>query len=451
VSGDRRFTLAVLVALTLSGCSPKGGDRRIVLVTLDTFRADYLGCAGNPLVRTPHIDRLARGGTHWSEAVTPIPLTTPSHASILSGLSPRAHGVLRNRMRLPEHIATLPELLQKHGFQTAAFVSSVLVLHPELGLNQGFDTYQVVETELPASGEGADTAQRAQAWLRAERKDGDSFLWVHFFDAHLPYLPPSPLEKLYDTTAPSEGAARLQDSKTVQALGDSLDASPQDVAHLRALYASEVTFVDRCVGEVFQEALLAPGGETSFVLTSDHGEGLFEHRYFGHDKQLYDTSLRVPCILAGGQIPRGRVVREPARTFDLAPTILGLCGLPRAESMEGRDLLLDPPPSGEALLFIAETYPSSSKSSPLYALRTQSHKVVWEPRWKAWEFYNLVSDPGETKRLPAEDSRELQDLAGDLELDLRNRRVGRLETIDDERGGQTEHVKQALESLGYLN
>jgi arylsulfatase A-like enzyme len=421
-------------------------------VTLDTFRADHLGCAGNPLVRTPHLDRLARRGTQWCEAVTPIPLTTPSHASILTGLSPRAHGVLMNRMRLPERISTLPELLKEQGFQTAAIVSSELVLHPDLGLDQGFDSYQVVETELPASGEGADTAQLARTWLLTQReKSRGSFLWVHFFDAHLPYRPPSLFDKLYDTSASSEEFGRLRDSKTVQALGDSLPASPEDVAHLRALYASEVSFVDRCVGEVIEEALFAPEGETVFVLTSDHGEGLFEHRYFGHDKQLYDTSLRVPCVLAGGKVPRGAIVIEPARTFDLAPTILGLCELPRAQSMEGRDLFLDPPPAGEGLLFVAETYPSKSKSSPLYALRTQREKIIWEPRWKSWEFYDLASDPAETMNLPIEGFRERQDLAGDLELDLRNRRVGRLETIDDERGGQAEDVKQALQSLGYLN
>ena len=171
-------------------------------------------------------------------------------------------------------------------------------------------------------------------------------------------------------------------------------AAPRDVVGLAALYASEVTFLDHCVGELVREAGTA-AATTTFLVTADHGEGLYEHeRYFGHDILLYETSLRVPMIL-GRAGPPGRtgaddrrgptVIREPARTLDVAPTILGLCGTPALEGAEGRDLLNDPPPTGDDLQLVAETHPSREKAMPRYALRTEERKVVWEPRRKRWK------------------------------------------------------------------
>ena len=187
-------------------------------------------------------------------------------------------------------------------------------------------------------------------------------------------------------------------------------------------------------------------------MTADHGETLYEHeRYFGHDMQLYDTALRIPLVISGGGVPGGRVVREQARTRDVAPTVLGLVGLLPGGEMVGRDLFREPPPRGDAADFIAETHPAPKKAPPLYALRTEARKVVWQPRRRRWEHYDLEKDPRELVNLLDRDDPTLRIMGEDLELDLRNRPVGETQTIDDERGGPDEATQNALRSLGYID
>jgi arylsulfatase A-like enzyme len=436
----------LLLALAASGCGRTPAPPALALVTLDTFRQDHLGCAGHPGVRTPHLDRLARRGTLWRDAVTPIPLTTPSHASILTGVAPRTHGVLRNRMRLGSGVPTLAAQLREAGFRTGAIVSSRVVLDPELGLGRGFETYDVIDPpELPASGEGATTAARAVAWL-AEHGGGASFLWVHFFDAHLPYLPPAPWARLYGAVGPPAVASG--------APPPGLDDAASD--DLRARYAGEVSFLDACVGRVAR-ALAArdPHARSALLVTADHGEGLGEHgRTFGHDVLLYDTSLRVPLILAtSGPDPEpgaGRISAEPARTLDVAPTLAGLAGLAPDPAVEGRDLLREPEPEGDARTLVAETHPDPAKSPPLFALRADDAKVVWKPRERRREYYDLVRDPGEQHDLGDSAAPSYRVLAEDLEIDLRDRPARAARTLDEDRGSISEGVRRALESLGYV-
>ncbi len=433
-------------ALLGAGCSPRGSEhppspeRSIVLVTLDTFRADHLGCAGHPRVRTPFLDRLARRGTQWSEAVSAIPLTTPSHATILTGWTPRAHGLLKNRMRLDAARVTVAEALRERGFRTAAIVSNATVLSPELHLDQGFASYRVVEpAQRPASGEGRETARAANEILASESAPG-LFLWTHFFDAHLPYLPPPPFDRMYRGLRPS-GAAKP---------GAPDRGAPRDSAEL---YAGEISFLDGGVGRLARTIEETGAFEhTSLIVTADHGEGLGEHGgYYGHDTQLYETSLRVPLVIAGAGADAGRVDAEPARTTDLFATVLALAGVPRQSrpASEGRDLFGDAPPAGDGLAFVAETHPAREKATPSYALRTGAEKVIWEPRHGRREMYDLARDPGERVDLGANPSEVFRMLGEDLELDLRNRPVGRSETIDDVRGGPDEATREALESLGY--
>lgn len=444
----RRLVAGALWALALAGCARAPALPELVLVTLDTFRQDHLGCTGNPDVRTPCIDRLARRGTLFRNAVTPIPLTTPSHASILSGLSPRTHGLLRNRMRLPDGVATIAERLSSDGFRTGAIVSSRLVLHPDLGLGRGFDAYDVIEPRtLPASGEGATTAKHAADWL-AEKGGAGSFLWVHFFDAHLPYLPPAPWDRIY-------GAAAGVASPPHGAHADSLDE--RAVATLRARYAGEISFLDRCVGRIADAMAARKDGASSvLVITADHGEGLGEHQgYIGHDLQLYDSSLRVPLVFArvrGAETwtPAASVSSEPASTLDIAPTLAGLAKLTPDPAAEGRDLFHDPAPEADARRFFAETHPEPGKGPPLYAIRTEEAKMIWRPSDERWESFDLQRDPAELRADAAAADSAFAPLASALVLDLRRRPPGAMRTIDDERGGLDETTRRALESLGYV-
>ncbi len=452
VSGIRGAAVWLL-ALVAAGCGSPGAPdpAGLVLVSLDTFRADHLGCAGNPTVRTPHLDRLERNGLQWPDAVTAIPLTTPSHATILSGRTPRSHGLLRNRQRLDPAVRTVAQELSDDGWRTGAVVSSRVVLDPEFGLNRGFDTYEVVDpARRPASGQGNRTADRAIAWLEASGGPR-SFLWVHFFDAHLPYLPPAPLDRLYD---PDYAGSLDPTTHLIQRiLRETENPDPADVRHLAARYAGEVTFLDGCVGRLAR-TLESIAPRTRILVTADHGEGLYEHeRYFGHDILLFETSLKVPFVLAGAGPfeSRGRLATAPARTTDVAPTLLGLAGREAPPEMEGRDLGAEPERTGDERAFVVETHPSMGKSDPLYALRTDVAKVIWSDRHRRLQAFDLTTDPGEVTDL-SDDPRALyRTLKEDLLLDLRERPVGTVLTVDDERGGLDEETRAALESLGYVD
>ncbi len=453
------------------GCPPPGREPgpAALLCTLDTFRADHLGCAGHPTVRTPHLDRFARGGLQWPDAVTGIPLTTPSHATLLTGRSPRSHGVLKNRMRLRGGVPTIAEGLAEAGVRTGAVVSSALVLGPEMGLDRGFGSYDVViPDQLPATGEGAETTRRAIAWLEASGGPG-SFLWVHYFDAHLPYLPPEPLDRLYDPDYAGPWHRTTEPVQITFREEPGAEYDEGDVRHLAALYAAEITFLDICFGKLVRAAdeAAGPAGRAAILVTADHGEGLWEHeRYFGHDILLYETSMRVPMLMSGAGAgeraggfeggmsgadqPAGRLVLEPARTRDAGPTILGWFGLDPDADVEGRDLLREPPPAGDDLQFIAESHPAREKSPTVYAVRTGNHKVVWIPRNRRHEAYDLAADPAERHDLWGTE-KIWEVLAEDLVLDLRNRPVGRPRTIDEEAGGLEGETREALRSLGYVD
>lgn len=435
----------------LGGREPVPSAPGLLLVTLDTFRQDHLGCAGHPDVRTPHLDRLERRGVQWPDATTAIPLTTPSHATILTGLPPRAHRVLKNRMRLDPAVPTLATVLQEHGWRTGAVVSSKVVLGPDFGLDRGFDSYDVVEpADRPASGEGALTAERAIQWLDGHGGPG-SLLWVHFFDAHLPYLPPAPWNALYNRDY------RGDLDPSTHAVQDDLRqdpaADPADIRFLAAQYAGEVSFLDLQVGRVLQFVARTHPATVALV-TADHGEGLYEHqRYFGHDILLHETAVRVPFLLAGPGLPQrtSRLIPDAARTLDVAPTLLGLAGIEPELPMEGRDLPAEPPREGDALHFVLESHPSRDKSPSIYALRTGAAKVIWAGRRQGREAYDLVADPGETTNLADRELREHEIMLEDLQLDLRTLPPGAALTVDHERGGLDAETREALESLGYVD
>jgi choline-sulfatase len=454
---------AAWIVVLAAGCVPGGcrGPSRppaadhagLILITLDTFRHDHLGCAGNPTVRTPNLDRLERRGVQWPDAVTAIPLTTPSHATILTGLTPRRHGLVKNRMRLDPSVPTLAEQLTRAGWHTGAIVSSRIVLSPEFGLDRGFDSYSVIEpARLPASGEGAHTADAALEWLRAYGGPG-SFLWVHFFDAHLPYLAPAPWNELYDPGY--RGPMRNAGAGVQAALRKGPPSDPDDVRHLARRYAAEVSFVDACVGRILRD-VEREHPDTRVLVVGDHGEGLYEHeRYFGHDVLLYETTLRVPFLLAGGppalraRCP-DRLVPDAARTVDVTPTLLGLAGLHADPDLDGLDLTTAPPRSGDDLRFVVETHPSEEKAPARYALRTGREKVIREEGTGRREAYDLEHDPGERADLAARQLPWCRALQDDLALDLEQRPPTAAVTVDEEHGGPDPATRDALESLGYI-
>jgi len=362
--------------------------RDLLLITIDTLRADRLSCYDPAHVRTPNIDGLAAAGTVFSRAFSHVPLTLPAHTSLLTGLTPPAHGVRDNgRFVAPEKLRTLAELLRSRGYATAAFVGGY-PLHSRFGLAQGFDVYDDrfaaatgVAREF-AEARAGDVVDKALAWAREPRSPW--FLWVHLYDPHDPYEPPEPFR------------TRFKD----------------------APYDGEVAYVDETLGRLL--AALRDRGltdDTVVVLTGDHGESLGEHGELTHGFLTYNPALWVPLIVAApGLEPRRS--DEIVAHIDIFPTVCDLLGVPRPEGLEGRSLA--PALEGRKLrprpVYFECLSPYYGRGwAPLRGFVEGRLKFVESP---IAELYDIGADFGETADLSAGRDlggfrRRLEKLAGE--------------------------------------
>jgi arylsulfatase A-like enzyme/Flp pilus assembly protein TadD len=369
----RPRALAALACAAALGCNaggePAAGDgriERIVLVTIDTLRADHVGAYGATAAETPALDAFAAEGVRFETAISPAPLTLPSHATLLTGQDPPRHGVRHNGLfRLPAEAPSLAEHLRGSGFATAAFVSA-FVLDRRFGLDRGFDHYDdglglMKGTVSGVSSRAGDqTVDAARAWL-ASAPDR-FFLWLHLYDPHAPQNAPEPWASRF--------AGREYD-------GDVAFADAQ-LARLRAALEERWR------------------GGTLWCLTSDHGESLGEHREPTHAYSVYDATQRVPLIVAGPGVPRGATVTGVAALADVAPTLLELAGLPPLPAASGSSLAA-PVREGAASPRAAAWVETLATQldlgwSPLYGARTASEKYVRAPEP---ELYDLAADPRE--------------------------------------------------------
>jgi arylsulfatase A-like enzyme len=338
----------------------------VLLITVDTLRADRVGCYGDAQARTPSMDALARAGTLFERAFSPVPLTLPSHASILTGLLPPAHGVRGNgSFALPAGPVTLAEALGARGLATAAFIGGFPLDH-RFGLGRGFGHYDDALARAGgvhfsfAERRGDEVASAAVGWLGSHA--GPVFVWAHFFDPHSPYDPPEPFRSGGD------------------------------------LYRGEVAAADSAAG-VLLKAWDARPGPSFVALVSDHGEAFGEHREESHSLFVYDATLHVPLLLRGPGIAAGRRVTTPAVGIqDLAATLLA--HVPGSgPTLPGRDLLQAS--LSETPLYAETLAPRLDFGwSDLRAWRNGRYKYIRAPRP---ELYDLAADPGETRDLAASD------------------------------------------------
>jgi arylsulfatase A-like enzyme/Tfp pilus assembly protein PilF len=412
--------LALLAGLALAGCgrgaarpAPRDGAPNVLLVSIDTLRADRVGAYGAGFGATPTLDALAAGGLRAEKAFSPVPITLPAHATLLTGLYPPRHGVRHNGIfRLGAEQVTLAERFRDAGYATGAVVGA-MVLERRFGLDQGFDHYddafgsdRATSTGYLERPAGAVTAA-ALDWLADVR--GPFFLFVHYYDPHADYAPPP------------EFAARFPGRP----------------------YEGEIAAVDAAIAELLA-GLEARGSraQTIVAITADHGESLGEHGERTHSYTLYDATLSVPLLLAGPGVPPGRTLPGVTSIASVAPTLLRLAGLPPLEAPDGEDLLAraaGPPAGGEAY---AETLATQLDHgwAPLYALRTPEYHFVRAPRA---ELYRVQQDPREQRNLLAEGARpEAQALDAALAAHLARGAPLRTEPVDAE-------TKQRLRSLGY--
>lgn len=409
--------LASLGAL-VSGGAPPADAPSLVLMTLDTTRADSLGCYGAARASTLNLDGLAARGTRYARALTPSPLTFPAHCSLMTGLDPPFHGVRDNgTATLPSSLPTLATVLASRGYATAAFVSS-RVLDRRFGLDRGFETYgdgMVAEREGEhgyAERNAEAVTSAALAWLSSLKRGKPFFLWVHYYDPHSPYAPP----------------------------GDWSGASTE------RRYAGEVAYMDREIGRLL--ARLPERASTLVAAVGDHGEMLGEHGERDHGLLLYSSSLEVPLILAGPAVPAGRVVPQTVGTRALPATLLALLkageairpfGAPLPGLLPGRsEARADDPVYSETWM------PATAYGwSPLRAATDVSLRYVLAPRP---ELYDFVADPGETRNLVKERTGDAERLRGAL-AEIERRSAGRAAPA----AAPPPEVVKALRSLGYLS
>ncbi len=382
--GFPRVLAPLLVAAALAGSAcnrvelqtaPESGRPNVLLVTIDTLRADHVGVYGAPEAQTPSLDALATGGTRFETAIAATPLTLPSHASLLTGLDPPRHGVRHNGVyHLGDRVETLAERFRAAGYATGAITGAV-VLARRYGLDQGFERYDDGTTSRVSGAGGflernaGEVTDRALGWLGSASHP--FLLWVHYYDPHHDYRPPQPF------------ASRFA-------------ANPYD---------GEIAYVDSELGRLL-DGLESRGlrERTLILVTSDHGESLGEHGESTHAYTLYDAVLRVPLILSGPGVPQGRVVPSLVRAVDVAPTLLALAGLPAFAEADGEPLtphLQDGPPPPARLAY-SETLATRIEQgwSPLFAARSERHLLVRAPRP---ELYDVEADPAQLENLIATD------------------------------------------------
>ncbi len=347
----------------------------LLLVTLDTLRADRLGIYGYDAAETPNIDRLAAEGVRFDRVTTTVPVTLPAHASIMTGLNPLAHGVRNNgAFVLGPEATTLAEVLREQGYATGGFIGAV-VLAPQFGIAQGFDhfdglaRYQAVTGDESGERPGEEVVAAASDWIREQQQP--FFAWVHMYDPHDPYAPPEPY------------AGRFADNP----------------------YDGEIAYVDEMVGRLLQTLEEAGAADNTLVIvTADHGEGLGDHGERGHSFFIYDSTVRVPLIFwAPGLVPSGIVPAAPASVVDIFPTVLSLLGAPAGsfggEGVAARSLAarFEDPDAAGAAAYAESLIPYLDFGwSELRALISGDYKYIEAPEP---ELYNLTEDPGESDNL----------------------------------------------------
>ena len=424
----RRYASALVAALGLAGCA-EAGPTHVLLVSIDSLRADHLGAYGYERPTSPHIDALAREGTLVEQAVSSTSWTLPAHAALFTGLVDDLHKVTDPSRSLAPEVPTLAARLAEAGFATGAVVSGPFLL-PRFGLGRGFRDYLNCMSFLDdrfetrgavdlhrashADRTGPCVVRRAGEWLRAHR-EGPAFLFLHFWDVHYDYAPPAGWVARFDP----DYAGGLDASGFARNPAIAAGMDPRDLEHVVALYDAGIADTDARVGEVLallDELRLAE--RTLVIVTSDHGDAFFEHGEKGHQKDLHAEVLRIPLVLRGPGVPRGLRLAGPAHITDVAPTVLELLGLGAAGAPGvGEGWSLVPAFADPELLARREVYALLRASGEHAAsLEGRSHKVMVDRVAGAVRAYDVRADPSETTPLarPNEHLLRLQARVGAL-------------------------------------
>ena len=450
--------MALAVGSRAEEGAPRESPPNLLLITVDTLRADHLSCYGYHLATSPNIDQLASEGVRFARAYSPIPLTGPSHISLFTSRFPQEHGARINGVAVPEDSKWLflPQILRKFGYRNAAFVSAWTLTDRLTQLGQWFDIYDQNLTRshqvFHSSRFAEDVTPPAIGWLR-DNRDRPFFLWVHYFDPHAPYH----LRKEFASPEPNghpDNTAEWADKETRDRINK---------------YDSEIGYADHHIGKLLAEVDDLGLRDSTFVaLTADHGESLGEHGYVGHGRRLFEGIVHIPLILRyPGTIPAGRVIPEAASLLDLTPTVLELAlgkekaatlpasfaGRSAASAVVGGESLPQRPiryvafagRKGFAPRWMSWLW-SRESTLPLHLGETLGfRKLVWTPGQQSLSVVNLKRDPlGARPAVLRNDDKEYQTTVASLQ------RWFEATDLDEGESAMNERDVEVLKSLGYL-
>ncbi|UCF68161.1 MAG: sulfatase [Acidobacteriota bacterium] len=471
----RQLAAVLLLLLPTVACRSQasGAPRPIVLITIDTLRADHLGLYGGTGLATPHMDRIGREGAVVRTAYAPFGRTTQSVGTILTGLHPLRHGAFGLSHALPESVETVTERLRASGYATAAFVTNVHLRRGQ-GFEQGFSLFSNAPERWERDSAFAITRE-GLAWLSQRAADEPFFLWLHYLDPHWAYAPDPEWARRADTDW-SGGFDLFERVRSRQlAKGEIIFSADEvltarEIEHARRLYAAEVAQTDAAIGELVagleQLGLLE---RVILLLTADHGEALGDHRYwFAHGEMLYDDTLWVPLLIrAPGLVPAGTELIGTALLEDVAPTLLELAtGQDARGPHDGQSLADELGAGGRVRLgertalhltdhdFLHDENPRRylpGLEGRWWAIRQGDWKLIRVPRGEGLapeeELYNLALDPKERDDRLAHEPQIAARLR--RELDRQQASFGRVEAADE--AEVDEQLLDALRRLGYLN
>ncbi len=479
--------LALLSVSVLEGCNrevsedgdqssadrPRADRPNLVLISIDTLRPDHLSCYGYERETSPFIDSLAERGLRMENAFAQASWTLPSHMSLFTSTYPQSHQVENEDRQLPPDVPTLTEVLAEQGYQSTGFITWVY-LSARFGFGRGFDRYEELlppdKTQDPTTqwSAGSVVDEVIETWSPPEGEES-FFLFLHFFDPHMSYVPPASQARTFGVDDASSDFGRYEHLKTwIRGLRPNVPPPPAAIVDTTiALYDAEIRYTDGELRRLFQH-LEAVGAlaNTLIVLTSDHGEEFGEHGSLeGHQWTLYDEVLRVPLIFVWPDGAAGKTAfAQPAfaqtgvrdelvQTLDIAPTILDVLGLDRPETFSGRSLraLMEDPARWEE-----RTFAQIRRFNAKWSVRTPSHKLIFTadtgtnrfgvPVQSGYEFFDLENDPNERKNLFDETAPVAAELQGRLER--WSARRGELRRVDNP--NLTPEELEQLRSVGYI-
>lgn len=438
----RWFFTLFLTLIFLSSCNrdqPNLKPRNLVLISIDTLRADRLGCYGYPKPTSPALDKIASEGLLFENMYTPSPWTLPAHMSLLTGLYPSRHGVKSRGTKLPNGVDTLAEVLSGHGFATAAVIN-YLYLDQRFGFAKGFDYYKQIPENQTTKG-AASTINSLAKKLLLNRPDKPFFFFLHYFDVHSDYTPKDRYKKQF--TTPYQGIA---DGSTIQLMAfrkGLVLLSQKDIQHFSDLYDGEIRQLDDELGKLFlffkEQGLWE---QTLLIVTSDHGEEFLEHGGVLHGQTQYQESIHVPMIMHGPGIPKSKRIEGNSSLVDVMPTVLGMLGIETPDTLDGIDL--QPTwGSSETKLPSRFIFAEADHHDIKRAVFHQHYKLHYDLLTKKSQLYDLTKDPNEKYDLADKDTSAANQLFSQLRQFMRVENKGQpLEELSSEEINR-------LKSLGY--